>query len=160
MTAESSSCQSVTISWIKRLAVGKINSNILCLLQYFMPELQDLKLYMGNNYFRELASKTKNLFWKEMFMAYSTLLSMHYDNIYCQPLGNNDYIEIGNILIQPAALRAPCIFTRPIFTGHFPGAAEYLTTQNQKGSRTVFKIHGSPLGRENRTGPVYMWPRH
>ena len=31
-----------------------------------------------------------------MFMAYSTLLSMHYDNISCQPLWNNDYIKIGN----------------------------------------------------------------
>ena len=47
VTAEGISCQSLNISWIKTLVFGSIDSNILCLLQ-------DLKLYMGNNYFREL----------------------------------------------------------------------------------------------------------
>ena len=89
-------CQSLKISWIKKLVNGSIDGNILCLLQSFLPGLQDLKLYMGNNYFRELASKTENPFWKETFMAYSTLLSIHCDNISCQPLWNNDHIKIGN----------------------------------------------------------------
>ena len=97
-------CQSLKISWIKKLVNGSIDSNILCLLQSFLPGLQDLKLYMGNSYFRKLASKTENPFWKETFMAYSTLLSIHYDTISCQPLWNNDYIKIGNSSIYNKTL--------------------------------------------------------
>ena len=97
-------CQSLKISWFKKLVIGPIDSNIHCLLLSFLPGIDTLKFYMGNNYYRGLARKTENPFWKDMFMSYSLLLSMHYDSVSCQPLWHNDYIKIGNNPIHNSSL--------------------------------------------------------
>ena len=98
-------CQSLKISWIRRIVKGSIDSYILCFLIASLPRQDDVILYMtcmGNHYFRELSKQTYNIFWSDMFSAYSYFLTIHYNNhvnVSSQPIWNNDNIKIGNLPI-------------------------------------------------------------
>ena len=76
----------------------------------------------------------------------------HLPGATCAPTHRTEHVSL-----TAGILTGALHFTRPIFSGHLPGAAEYVTTHAVEMNIGRFPygllIHGKPPGTENRTGP-------
>ena len=66
---------------------------------FLPPSSTSLHLFMGAEYYKELATSMCNPFWKEVLLAFSDLTQSIVDNIACQPLWNNPRIQVNNNVI-------------------------------------------------------------
>ena len=88
--------KSLKISWMRRLFKDTIDSNMSELMNTFLPDTLQFKTSFGDDHFVQMASSTTNPFWKDVFLAYSSLQSVTCMNTPCQPLWKNSLICIDN----------------------------------------------------------------
>ena len=91
-------CKSLKISWIRRFICSESFS--LHMFQSFLPPpYTSLQLFMGAEYYKELATTIRNPFWEEVLSAFSDLTQFTVNDIACQPLWNNPKIKVNDNVI-------------------------------------------------------------
>lgn len=88
--------QSLKSSWMRRLFAGSLDSYTCFLMNLFLPENCRFNVCFGDNHYNQMAKETLNPFWSNVFSVYSKLQTITVDNISCQPLWKNSYIQVNN----------------------------------------------------------------
>ena len=88
--------QSLKTSWMRRLFAGTLDSYTYFLMNLFLPNNRQFNAYFGDNHYRQMAEETRNPFWKDVFSIFSKLQRIAVNNVSCQPLWKNNYIQVNN----------------------------------------------------------------
>ena len=90
--------ESLKITWIRRIINVPKNTSWLTLLYDFLPQNFQHFLHFDGIYFKHIAIKTTNIFWKDVFNSFAKLRKIidKDENILFQPIWYNELFTIND----------------------------------------------------------------